>query len=77
MASDIKTDAHSATAHNEVAHLQGHKFRRPVKLIQSMADLPKWKGSQAYREIVGFIMVMNNHIKGLSCDVERHRSEVL
>ncbi|CAL1289113.1 unnamed protein product [Larinioides sclopetarius] len=40
------------------------EFITPVKEIHSLADMRKWENSDAYHEYTGFIMAMNEAVKG-------------
>ncbi|CAB3982536.1 serine threonine- phosphatase 2A activator-like [Paramuricea clavata] len=48
-------------------------FIEPKREILSPMDMPKWMKSQAYHEFVGFIMALNNAVKGkpMQCDYVR------
>ncbi|XP_023244642.1 serine/threonine-protein phosphatase 2A activator-like [Centruroides sculpturatus] len=36
----------------------------PVRKIMAMSDMPKWEKSEAYSEYMGFILAMNEAVKG-------------
>lgn len=41
-----------------------HRFRAPSRGVMTPADLATWERSQAYQEIVGFLLAANNAVKG-------------
>ncbi|XP_072287887.1 serine/threonine-protein phosphatase 2A activator isoform X1 [Pyxicephalus adspersus] len=50
--------------------LTGHTFVVPKKEINTVSDMAKWKRSQAYADYMGFILTVNESVKGkkLTCD---------
>uniref|UniRef100_A0A0B7BU89 Serine/threonine-protein phosphatase 2A activator n=1 Tax=Arion vulgaris TaxID=1028688 RepID=A0A0B7BU89_9EUPU len=40
-----------------------HTFLVPEKLIKVPEDIPKWEKSQAYSDLVGFILALNDSVK--------------
>lgn len=57
--------------------LEGHNFIVPKKEINIVPDMAKWKRSQAYADYMGFVLTLNESVKGkkLSCDY--HVSEAI
>lgn len=49
---------------------QDQKFVSPVREILDEVDMPKWLKSQAYSELMGFILSVNNALKGKKCNVD-------
>ncbi|KAM6986454.1 serine/threonine-protein phosphatase 2A activator isoform 1-T1 [Aplochiton taeniatus] len=47
-----------------------HSFKVPQKEISMVPDMGKWKRSQAYADYMGFILTLNEGVKGkkVSCD---------
>ncbi|XP_069093151.1 serine/threonine-protein phosphatase 2A activator isoform X3 [Pleurodeles waltl] len=50
--------------------LASHSFILPKKEIHVVQDMAKWKRSQAYAEYIGFILTLNEAVKGkkLTCE---------
>ncbi|KAL3872470.1 hypothetical protein ACJMK2_040394 [Sinanodonta woodiana] len=44
--------------------VQTHEFVTPKKEISLPEHIPKWERSQAYRDLMGFILTMNEAVKG-------------
>ncbi|XP_070531664.1 serine/threonine-protein phosphatase 2A activator-like [Ptychodera flava] len=67
---DSKTTLPSRNTETESAECQGddnktaHQFMKPQKEIKTPMDLPKWEKSQAYRDYMGFVMSLNESVKG-------------
>ncbi|XP_041370334.1 serine/threonine-protein phosphatase 2A activator-like isoform X2 [Gigantopelta aegis] len=67
---------------NESAQLEGcvdldsHVFKTPQKEISGPQDIPKWEKSQAYHDITGFILTVNDAIKGKKMTENYHVSEL-
>lgn len=54
-----------------------HSFVEPERFILQQTDLPKWLKSQAYRDFIGFIVTLNESIKGKSMTQEFPVSEAV
>ena len=55
---------------------QKEGFHRPLKLISNAMHMAKWKQSQARSDIVSYILVLNEAVKGKSMDTPLECSEV-
>nr|XP_003229726.2 PREDICTED: serine/threonine-protein phosphatase 2A activator [Anolis carolinensis] len=53
----------------------GQKFMIPKKEINMVPDMAKWKRSQAYADYMGFILTLNEGIKGKKLTCEYRVSE--
>ncbi|KAK6979615.1 serine/threonine-protein phosphatase 2A activator [Biomphalaria glabrata] len=56
MSSIKKNDSH-------LIDIKSHKFCLPEKQIKLPEDIPKWEKSQAYADLLGFILAMNEAVK--------------
>ncbi|XP_078381333.1 serine/threonine-protein phosphatase 2A activator-like [Oculina patagonica] len=54
---------------------EAHVFVEPKREILSQKDLPKWEKSQAYSDYLGFIITLNDAVKGKSMSADCHESE--
>uniref|UniRef100_A0A8C5WM54 Serine/threonine-protein phosphatase 2A activator n=1 Tax=Leptobrachium leishanense TaxID=445787 RepID=A0A8C5WM54_9ANUR len=61
---------HSPSKDDVPALLHGHCFIVPKKEISTVPDMVKWKRSQASADYMGFVLALNDAVKGkkLSCD---------
>ncbi|XP_069465322.1 serine/threonine-protein phosphatase 2A activator isoform X2 [Ambystoma mexicanum] len=57
--------------------LAGHSFIVPKKEIHMVPDMAKWKRSQAYAEYIGFILTLNEAVKGKKLTSEYKVSEAV
>nr|XP_030714262.1 serine/threonine-protein phosphatase 2A activator isoform X2 [Globicephala melas] len=51
-------------------------FIIPKKEIHTVPDMGKWKRSQAYADYIGFILTLNEGVKGKKLSFEYRVSEV-
>lgn len=51
-------------------------FKEPVREIRSPMNMPTWLASQAYCDLLGFIMTVGESVKGMKTTDECHVSEV-
>lgn len=51
-------------------------FRKPSKQLKSASNMGDWKRSQLYADVTGFIMALNNVVKGTSRETQRSQSAV-
>jgi hypothetical protein len=67
----------SSTAEQKASAEQPtHKFVKPTKQVQTFLDIAVWQRSVAWHETVGFILVLNEAVKGKSNSAERTVSPV-
>ncbi|XP_053551712.1 serine/threonine-protein phosphatase 2A activator [Bombina bombina] len=57
--------------------LEGHHYIVPKKEINIVSDMGKWKRSQAYADYMGFVLSLNEGIKGKKLTDEYKVSEVI
>ncbi|XP_061417509.1 serine/threonine-protein phosphatase 2A activator isoform X2 [Lethenteron reissneri] len=57
--------------------LEGHKFMVPKREILAVPDMGKWKRSQAYADYMGFILTLNEAVKGKKLSSEFKVSEAV
>ncbi|XP_053380412.1 serine/threonine-protein phosphatase 2A activator-like isoform X1 [Mercenaria mercenaria] len=58
--------------------IEGHEFMIPKKEIgPGPEEIPKWEKSQAYQDLLGFILAMNNAVKGKKMSAECQMSPFL
>ncbi|XP_013415791.1 serine/threonine-protein phosphatase 2A activator-like isoform X1 [Lingula anatina] len=53
-----------------------HEFTTPVREVLKPEQMPAWESSQAYRDLVGFIIAMNEAVKNKSLNDECHISQL-
>ncbi|CAD5124277.1 DgyrCDS12569 [Dimorphilus gyrociliatus] len=64
------------TAKLEPVDLQNHNFKKPTKQITSIDDIKHvWEKSVAYRDLLGFIRVINEAVKNKKMSEEYYKSE--
>lgn len=51
-------------------------FVVPVKKVKRFTDLEAWKNSRASHDVVGFILAVNEAVRGRALDEDRVRSQV-
>lgn len=56
---------------------EDHEFQIPKKRVLSPADMPLWENSEAYLEFVGFILALNEEVKGMPNDGDYPKSGVV
>ncbi|XP_071111601.1 serine/threonine-protein phosphatase 2A activator-like [Haliotis cracherodii] len=47
-----------------VLDVSTHTFTQPEKIIKGAGDIPRWEKSQAYGDLIGFILTLNEAVKG-------------
>ncbi|OCT57551.1 hypothetical protein XELAEV_18003332mg [Xenopus laevis] len=58
-------EQHTDHAEDEIPpSLVGHTFIVPKKEINMVPDMGKWKRSQAYADYIGFVLALNEAVKG-------------
>ncbi|RUS84631.1 hypothetical protein EGW08_007603 [Elysia chlorotica] len=62
---------------SDALDLSTHVFMKPEKNLKSPDDMPKWKASQAYSNIVGFILTLNEAVKNKKIGDEYPVSEMV
>ncbi|MGH0146054.1 UNVERIFIED_CONTAM: hypothetical protein FKN15_007597 [Acipenser sinensis] len=63
---------------DDVPHIPANlSFMVPKKEIHMVPDMGKWKRSQAYVDYIGFILTLNEGVKGKKLTCEYNVSEVL
>lgn len=53
----------------------GHNFVQPIRRVKVTEDVQKWLKSPAYNDIIGFILSLNNAVKGKSLNCSYEASE--
>ncbi|XP_067662659.1 serine/threonine-protein phosphatase 2A activator-like isoform X2 [Haliotis asinina] len=54
----------SETVCQGVVDVSTHTFTQPEKAIKGVDDIPRWEKSQAYGDLTGFILTLNEAVKG-------------
>lgn len=57
--------------------MENHEYKVPKKEIYTMQDMPKWEKSEAYQEYMGFVMMINECVKGKKISTPCHVSQVV
>ncbi|KAG8554785.1 hypothetical protein GDO81_003893 [Engystomops pustulosus] len=57
--------------------LAGHSFIIPKKEINTVPDMGKWRRSQAYADYIGFVLTLNESVKGKKLTCEYRVSEAI
>ncbi|XP_064420467.1 serine/threonine-protein phosphatase 2A activator isoform X1 [Latimeria chalumnae] len=67
---ELEQQAGSSPEDELVPFLSNHTFMVPKKEINMVSDMSKWKRSQAYVDYMGFILTLNEGVKGkkLTCE---------
>ncbi|XP_025060815.1 serine/threonine-protein phosphatase 2A activator isoform X3 [Alligator sinensis] len=69
-----ESERQTGSSEEAVSPLQ-HSFMIPKKEINMVSDMAKWKRSQAYADYIGFILTLNEGIKGKKLTCEYRVSE--
>ncbi|KAL8626015.1 hypothetical protein ACOMHN_012607 [Nucella lapillus] len=70
----------SKGGHSEAVDVETHSFKKPVKEISCPEHIAKWEMSEAYHDLVGFILTLNEAVKDKKISDSYHvspRSEEL
>lgn len=54
--------------------IEEHTFVEPTRRVKTLADLARWNNSEAYRDLLGFIVTVNNSVKSKTLQTECHVS---
>ncbi|XP_047495071.1 serine/threonine-protein phosphatase 2A activator-like [Penaeus chinensis] len=60
-----------------VIDCQTHKFEKPQRAVLVPQDVKKWELSEAYQDILGFLISMNEAVKGKKLTVECKTNDVV
>lgn len=72
---NAKEDSGSTDSDVAQTSTESPTFIEPERFILKLGDLPKWLRSQAHRDFICFITMLNESIKGKSMKSEYHVSE--
>lgn len=70
------TEKETCSAHTDIV-IEDHEFKVPTKELSRAEHIPDWEKSIAYRDLTGFILAVNESIKGKKIRDEYLMSETV